>query len=85
LAELDSTRYPAAFCAAALGANGVFAIEMKAIAIKAAPATRASQAEAAVAPGDPERIPTLSEWAMLLMAMLLAAIGGAALRQRRRN
>jgi len=27
----------------------------------------------------------LSEWTMLLMAMLLAAIGGAALRQRRRN
>src|SRR5882724_8547279 len=47
-ADLESTRYPAAFCAAARGANGVFAIAiaMKVIAIKAAPATRASKAEA---------------------------------------
>jgi hypothetical protein len=47
LVELESTRYPAAFCAAARGANRVLvATGMKVIAIKAAPATRASKAEA---------------------------------------
>ena len=37
---------------------------------------------AAILPGDPHMVPTLSEWAMILLAALLAMAGYAAMRRR---